>query len=359
MREDTKEDKHEAGVDEAIDDLLQGSVVGSTMEIAVSKESGRRSHSGRKVLLGVGITALVLVFSLLSFLSSAPAEFQENTYLSIEKGMTLQAIAELLNERKLIRSPFLFKMWSIAFGREGVKAGDYSLQEPVSVLALSWRLTHGDYRLQPIRVTIPEGSTNAQIATILKKEHPRFYEKKFIALAAKKEGYLFPDTYLFLPTASEEEIVKKLESTFSEKITSLQSEITHFGKPLHDIITMASLIEEEARTTESRQKIAGILWKRISAGMALQVDAVFPYILGKNTFEITFDDLKFDSPYNTYRYAGLPPGAITNPGLDAIRATVTPVTTAYWYYLSDKEGNMHYAVTHDEHLANRERYLRK
>jgi UPF0755 protein len=120
---------------------------------------------------------------------------------------------------------------------------------------------------------------------------------------------------------------------------------------------MASLVEEEARTLETRRTIAGILWKRLKLGMPLQVDAVFPYIIGKNTYELSIGDLALDSPYNTYKYAGLPPAPITNPGLDAMLAAVTPTDSPYLYYLSDRNGKMHYARTHDGHLANKAAYL--
>lgn len=121
---------------------------------------------------------------------------------------------------------------------------------------------------------------------------------------------------------------------------------------------MASLLEEEARTTETRKMVSGILWKRLSAGMPLQVDAVFPYIIGKNTFEITLKDLEFDSPYNTYKYKGLPPGPISNPGKDSILAAIYPTKSDYWFYLSDKNGLMHYAITFDEHKINKAKYLK-
>jgi UPF0755 protein len=121
---------------------------------------------------------------------------------------------------------------------------------------------------------------------------------------------------------------------------------------------MASILEAEARTTETRKIISGILWKRMEIGMPLQVDAPFQYIIGKNTFQLTTNDLKFDSPYNTYKYKGLPPGPIGNPGLDAISATVNPIKTNYLYYLSDVRGNMHYAKTFAEHVINKEKYLK-
>jgi len=122
---------------------------------------------------------------------------------------------------------------------------------------------------------------------------------------------------------------------------------------------MASLLEEEARALETRRIIAGILWNRIKLGMLLQVDAVFPYIIGKNTYEVTLDELQVDSPYNTYKYPGLPVGPISNPGLSAIKASVTPIESKYLFYLSDKAGRMYYAENFEKHKENRIMYLNK
>jgi len=177
--------------------------------------------------------------------------------------------------------------------------------------------------------------------------------------AIKKEGYLFPDTYIFPAGATEEDVIKEMEENFAKRILPLQTQIRDFKRPLKDVLIMASLVEGEVRTTETRRQVSGILWKRLQLGMPLQVDAVFPYIIGKNTFEVTTDDLKIDSPYNTYLYVGLPPGPINNPGLDAITAAITPTPSNFLYYLTDLAGQIHYAATHAEHLINRAKYLGK
>jgi len=125
-----------------------------------------------------------------------------------------------------------------------------------------------------------------------------------------------------------------------------------------DIVIMASIIEEEAATAKDRRIISGILWKRLLKGMHLGVDAPFAYDIGKNSATLTTIDLKYDSPYNTYLYGGLPPTPITNPGLDSIDAALHPETSPYYYYLSDKGDTIHYAKTFDEHKVNKERYIR-
>jgi UPF0755 protein len=153
-------------------------------------------------------------------------------------------------------------------------------------------------------------------------------------------------------------ILGAFASNFSKNIAKIQPQIDAFGKPLSDVITMASLLEREAPKTYDRRVIAGILWKRVKLGMPLQVDAVFPYIIGKNSFDLTKNDLKTDSPYNTYTNLGLPPGPIANPSLDAILAAVAPVQTNYLYYLSDSNGTLYYSATYAQHLAAKQKYLR-
>jgi len=199
--------------------------------------------------------------------------------------------------------------------------------------------------------------TILQIAKILKLNFESFDEEFFLRLAKDKEGYLFPDTYQFLPNVNPIEVIAVMERTFNNKIKEFLPEIEAQGKTVHDIIVMASIIEEEARTQETRNIISGILWTRIDIGMPLQVDAVFPYIMGKNTFQLTLEDLQVDSPYNTYKYKGLPPGAISNPGISSIMASVRPVKTQYLFYLSDMNGDMHYSNNFESHKRNKAVYL--
>ena len=181
--------------------------------------------------------------------------------------------------------------------------------------------------------------------------------KAFLAAAQGKEGYLFPDTYFFMPGDSTQIILSIFNNGFHVHVLKVQKQIDAFKKPLPDVLTMASLLEKEASDTQSRRIIAGILWRRISIGMPLQVDAVFPYIIGKNSFELTRDDLKINNPYNTYTHKGLPPGPIANPGLDSITAAVTPIPSNYLYYLSDLQGNFHFAATYEQFLIYKHKYL--
>ncbi len=340
-------------VDEALDSLL------SSTKSSTSAPTRKPKLWFRLILCVFCI--LVIASSALYFSWwQAPSAFPQNASITIKEGTTLSETTTLLREQNAIRSAFLFKAVTIALrGEKGLKAGEYYFEKPLSVLELSRRLTGGFQNLTPVRVTVPEGLSNREIAAIFSKALVRFDSSLFLQLAKAEEGYLFPDTYTLLPNATEEVVIDKMQKNFTRRLLPLAEKLASFGKPLKDIITMASLVEGEARTLETRKYISGILWHRLEIGMPLQVDAVFPYILGKNTYEVTTEDLKFNSPYNTYRYAGLPPGPISNPSLGAIEATLSPTKTNYLYYLTDNGGTMRYAVSHAEHLVNRAKFLGK
>jgi UPF0755 protein len=206
-------------------------------------------------------------------------------------------------------------------------------------------------------VTIPEGSDTKTIARILFEKLPNFDRRGFLQATEGKEGYLFPDTYFFMPSDTTEAILSVFNNAYHSKISKLQAEIEKSGHTELEILTMASILEKEANKLADRKMIAGVLWHRIDISMPLQVDAVFPYILGKNTFEVTLDDLQYDSPYNTYKYKGLPPGPIDNPGLSSITAALEPTKNNYIFFLSDLQGNFHFATTYDQHVANKKKYL--
>jgi UPF0755 protein len=310
------------------------------------------------IVLGFVCGALLLMLGFYTLLFRAPAFFPEGTIITVEEGDSLKAIADKLADAHIVRSRVWLTNFVLIVGRqEHVTEGDYYFPKSESVYSVAKRITSGDYKLASTKITIPEGSSVKDIADIIKSKFSRFDTRTFIALAKEKEGYLFPDTYFFMANTHPEEVVKKLEKTFEEKITSVRGNIEVFGESLEDVVTMASILEGEARQYETRQIVAGILWKRLEEGMPLQVDATFRYINGKTSEDLTLDDLKIDSPYNTYVYRGLPPTPISNPGLDSIKAAISPKKTVYYYFLTDKEGTMHYAKTLDEHAANKRKYL--
>ncbi len=292
------------------------------------------------------------------FIFRAPVDFPVAKMIEIEEGMTLVEISGHLKDLKVVRSELLFESFvTLLAGDAGALHGEYFFNKRLSSFGVAQKVTKGEFGLESVRVTVPEGSTVYDIARIFEEKFSKFDSASFLKDARDKEGYLFPDTYLFLPNVKEDQVVKEMQETFERKVSELTEEVSVFGKSIQDVIIMASILEKEARTTESRRIIAGILWKRIEIDMPLQVDAVFPYINGKNTYTLTLEDLKVDSPYNTYKYKGLPIGPIANPGLDSIKSAITPIKSSYLYYLSDREGNMYYAENFEKHKKNKRLYI--
>jgi UPF0755 protein len=206
-------------------------------------------------------------------------------------------------------------------------------------------------------VTIPEGLRNTEIDAIISGRLSTVEPGMFERVTVGHEGYLFPETYHVSELFTAEQFATLMENTFAEKIASLTAAFDASLRSQKDIVIMASILEREADSEESMKMIAGILWKRIDTGMPLQVDASFSYLLDKSSKEVTLDDLKIDSPYNTYAYKGLPPTPMNNPGLRAIAAALSPTPSPYFYYLTGSDGAFHYARTLTEHAENRARYL--
>ena len=303
----------------------------------------------------------VLCFLLYYVTIAPPITFPSAALIKVNQNESIDTVAAQLKERHLIHSVFLFELSARLFGaRKTIVAGEYFFAGPENVVIIGRRLARGDYELVPVRVTIPEGSNSSQMTDLLSQKVPDFDTVAFLAGAHSKEGYLFPDTYFFLPGEDPAVVLQTLEKNFEDHIAQpdVANALAQFDKQLSDVVTMASLVEKEAATLKDRRVIAGILWHRIALGMPLQVDAVFPYIIGKNSLQLTHADLKTESPYNTYTNKGLPPGPIDNPSIDSILAAATPIKTNYLYYLSDLNGNFHYCATYSCQAANQKKYLK-
>ncbi|MFA6039160.1 MAG: endolytic transglycosylase MltG [Candidatus Peribacteraceae bacterium] len=298
--------------------------------------------------------------------------------VDIPQGSSVTAIADILKQKGVIRSPLAFRLSAKFRGVQAqMKAGTFVLRKSQSTSDVIGILTRGHG--EEASVTIPEGFSVQDIDTLLAVQGITangeitscaqtcdFSTYAFLPSGTgqldrggKLEGYLFPDTYFIV----KDEFVPKffLErqlNTFRKRVVEgLAEDLRTSKRSLHEIITMASLVEEETRTEEERPVVAGILWKRFDEGMGLGVDAAVRYAVNKPRDAITKDDLEVDSPYNLRKVRGLPPGPIANPSLSSIKAALHPKETAYWYYLHDGNGTIHYAVTNDEHNANRARYL--
>lgn len=308
-------------------------------------------------LVWAGLAFFVFIF-LLSFIAP-PRSFMIQTYVEIEEGSSLRSVSELFSEEEYIKSGQLFEFFVVLFGRQkGVKAGEYFFEQRITSLEMAWRLVRGDTRVAPVSVTFFEGATVDEMAWVLGENLYKFDKEKFIKLAKPKEGYLFPDTYYFKKKTSPEEIIDILERTFIDKTTEMLSFFEESGRSIDELVIMASILEKEAANIyEEKRTIAGILWKRISIDMPLQVDATLKYVTGKGSAQLTNKDLQTDFPYNTYTNRGLPPGPIGNPGEDALKAAANPSASEYLFYLHDKNGGIHYGKNHTEHLRNRRDHL--
>ena len=302
---------------------------------------------------------LFLASAFAYILFSVPKNFPAGRVIEIKKGSGLAEIAEDLKESGAIKSPYLFKAVLLSsFRQADVKAGHYFFETPMSMFGVSRRLTQGIYGIEPVRATIIEGWSNKQAGEYFEKLG-LFKKEEWLSLTEGKEGYLFPDTYFFMPEVEAEGVIKTMSENFDKKvIKGLGEEIVKSGRKLEELIIMASILEKEASSYEDMRMISGILWKRLEFGIGLQVDATVSYVVGKPSLELTDEDLAVDSPFNTYKYRGLPPAPIGNPGLEAIKAAITPTQTIYWYYLHDSDGEPHYAMTFEEHKRNKELYLR-
>lgn len=319
----------------------------------------------RRSVLLIGVVVAILFISIVASAFyvkeiSSPVQFPRGNVITIANGQGLSQIAHGLTEEHLIRSSFWFVNAVLMIGRKHeVVAGDYYFPQPENVFTVAWRLTHGDYKTNQIKTTIPDDSSINQIAFILKNNYPSFDTVHFLTIAQSQEGYLFPDTYYFGPAPTPEDVVTIMHANFEQKISlaTTAAAIIAFDKPLSEVITMASIVEREASTMRDQQIVAGILWKRLALGMPLSVDSTLYYLTGRTSSQLTTADLANKSPYNTYVHKGLPPTPIGSPNLDAIMADLTPIQTNYLYFLSDKTGTMHYAATLAGQHANQVKYL--
>ncbi|MBI5138542.1 MAG: endolytic transglycosylase MltG [Candidatus Vogelbacteria bacterium] len=312
----------------------------------------------------VKLISLLIVFFVMSgiFLTSrsmgAETNINKNVIFRVEKGESAQDITTRLERDGFISSTFIFNLYLRLLGADkNIQSGDYLFEGGISSWTIAHRFAKGDYNLSLIKITIPEGSTVEDIAGIISKNIEAVDRESFIAEAQSYEGYLFPDTYFFSPVERTTDIIQKMRSNFDARTETMKPAFASSKKKIDDIITMASIIEKETDNETDRRIVSGILWKRIYIDMPLQVDASFAYYLHKTSRELTQNDLKTDSPYNTYIHRGLPKGPISNPGLASIKATLFPTKSNYLYYLNGRDGKTRYAETLEEHKKNRAKYL--
>jgi UPF0755 protein len=326
----------------------------------------------RRWSIGLGIGALCL--SALVALGIAPlfrplSTEHKQVRVTVPGRAGVTAISELLEEKQVIRSAFAFRLYA-RWNRAGqrFRAGRYTLYSDMTLAQIMQTLQRGPGQNVPegIRVTIPEGYTLRQIGALLENkgicDREDFLKqatdpmrirriKTDVALPnSSVEGYLFPDTYYFEERTPPEKVIEKMVLNFSLRfLHPYQQEIARSGQSLHQILTKASLIEREARIPEDRARIAGVIENRLKRNMRLEIDATVLYALGYHKNRVLYADLKTDSPYNTYRNKGLPPGPIASPGLACLEAALRPEKHDYLFYVARPQGSHLFTRTLAEH----------
>lgn len=290
-----------------------------------------------------------------------PADFPLNTAIVIPRGLTAADIAALMEAEGLARSELLLYLTLLMrHDPSSIQAGAFVFDRPLSVFALAAHLSAVGGADNLLTLTLPEGYTAREFAALAEAVLPDFDEEDFAAAAAKREGYLFPDTYYVPADFTATELRDLQLRTFNDKTLHIIDDMKNHPLREYGVLTLASILEREANTEESMRMVSGILQNRLEIDMPLQADASLEYALdGRSLRELTAEDIEnIDSPYNTYKYRGLPPTPIGNPGLAAIMAVLDPIQSDYFYYLTDNNGAFHYAETFDQHRDNVARYLR-
>lgn len=297
--------------------------------------------------------------------------------IRIEKGENVVDIGTKLQDAGVIswRGYFIYYVWKEGL-RHDLVAGEYRLSGRLTIPEIVETITKGVVVPQGVTVVFPEGWDSGKMADrldanglpgraflgLVKHPEPRWREEfwflKDLPPGASLEGFLFPDTYTFTFETSAETIVKRMLTNFNSRISDLmRSDASKRGKNFFDIVTLASIVENEVRSGTDRKLVADIFWRRLSVGMPLQSDATVQYVLGEDKVQHSFDETRVDSPYNTYVNKGLPPGPISNPGLESLAATLYPTVNPYYYFLSDTTtGETVFSVTFDEHKINKEKH---
>ncbi len=337
------------------------------------------------------LTVLLVLFCLVAgtitglgmFVANAlkPVDIGESVTFEIEPGMHSTAVTKKLEQSGLIRSSLIFSYY-LRYKDEGSRfqAGEYELTPGMTLDDMIEKFNTGDtIPIEMVRFTVPEGMTVAQMAEefssqglIQQEEFLRLVSEpqNFMATSIQDipadgdymhwlEGYLFPETYEIVKEGfSEQVMVQRMLEELDHKLEELPEDwpqqLEKLGLTFHEVMTVASLIEREVILDEERPIVAGVIYNRLEIGQKLQIDATVQYALGEHKDRVIYEDLEIDHPYNTYLYAGLPPGPIAAPGLASIQAALYPEESPYFYYVTKKDGSQEhlFAETYAQHLAN-------
>ena len=311
--------------------------------------------------------ALVAGAAWLAYGLLLPAGPTQQKLVQLKAGSSAHHIAAELVNAGVIRSEYAFLLWHYLHGRKPLKAGEYAFDHRATTREVYDRIAHGDIYFQTL--VVPEGYNIFDIANAV-EEAGLGKREDFLKIARTDtalvrdldpqvpslEGYLFPDTYHFTRTQSLHDMAAAMVRRFRQ--AAKEAGLT---QNVHNVVTMASIVEKETGVAEERPEVASVFYNRLQKNMVLATDPSVIYAaLLENRYSgaIHQSDLHFDSPYNTYRNAGLPPGPISNPGRASLDAAMHPAQTNYLYFVSDNQGHHRFARTDSEHAANVQAYRR-
>ncbi len=326
--------------------------------------------------MGMLLVPIILIMLLIIFFMLRGGSVQKSGEFVIESGQGAKVVwGRLVEEGYFKRTfPLRYTAWRQGAASK-IKAGTYQLEVGESAHDVVSRMAEGDVVLDEFSLTFPEGFTTKQIAArasargigteeaFIAAATPAAFVQRFPFLSSipagrSLEGYLFPDTYKVFEDDTPQDVIERMLANFSQKVPAqLETDIAQSGRTMDEIMIMASIVEREVIKDEDMALVAGVLWKRLDDGEGLYADATIRYALNKWDGGLTVQELALDSPYNTRKYRGLPPGPISNPGIRAIMAALHPQESDYYYYLSTPSGETIFSKTNDEHNLNKAKYL--
>ncbi|MGN4124373.1 endolytic transglycosylase MltG [Lysinibacillus sphaericus] len=338
-------------------------------------------------VLVLGIVGIFSYNYVKSALKPMDPDATKTIAVEVPIGSSLGSISALLEDKGIIKDASVFKYYAKFKNESQFQAGNYDLTQAMTLDELIESLKTGKvYRTPVFAMTVPEGLTLEQIGKIIEKKTP-YTQKEFMDLVTSEtfvqqmmanypelvtdavlaenirydlEGYLFPATYsYFEEKPSLESIVEEMVAAMNNVVKNYSDVLTEKQMSVHQLLTFASLLEEEATAQTDRETIASVFFNRIDEGMPLQTDPTVLYALGSHKDRVLYEDLEVENAYNTYKNKGLPPGPIAGAGKTSIEASLNPSKTDYFYFLADKEGVNHFSKTYDEHLQKVEKYLRQ
>ncbi|MGK7377842.1 endolytic transglycosylase MltG [Planococcus sp. 1R117A] len=338
------------------------------------------------LLIVVGIAGFQAYNYVTDALKPVDPDSEKVVNIEVPIGSNLDSISALLEENGLIADARIYKYYVKFKNQADFQAGTYGLLPSMTLDEITESLKTGKVYREPLfNITVPEGLTIDQIAENVIAKKTKFTAEEFLAkvqdpqyideLMVKYptlltdeikgenvryalEGYLFPATYEFYEEdPSLNLIIEQMLEATEANVVQYQAVLEEMGKTPHWLLTFASLLEEEATAQSDRQTIASVFYNRLEADMPLQTDPTVIYAMGEHKERLFNKDYQFEHPYSTYTNKGLPPGPIASAGASSIQAVLDPANTKYLYFLADSTGKNHFAITYDEHLANRDKYI--